>query len=191
MPTPTMLTASSRIRTTSCLQVSPSRTTTQNYTGSKSVFPTRRLPHSLTLPSRTAKHDAPPAPSIHPSTTSKTPRTATKTLGFSFSVRTEGSYRLKLSLFEVVGCVLILFISLPFPFLINSIVTPFATANPSIPLLFMSTLQKSLQAWKVGPLQPVDFVLSNTYSHSVLVLCSHVGVSDHYSIFHPIAPSSY
>jgi hypothetical protein len=108
MPPPTP-SPTSRTPTTSCLPRWPSPTTISSSTGS-----------------RTAARDAPPAPSFRVSTTSRIHNTTIRVCRVSglcsrfahwfpdagffvfpdLSVRTEGSYRLKLSLFEVVGYVL-------------------------------------------------------------------------------------
>lgn len=88
MPIQTMPIASSKIPIISCLPVSPNRTMTPNYTGSRSVrlstSPSPALFYPIPQLYRMAKHDAPPAQSFLPFTISKIRKIATKTLVFLY-----------------------------------------------------------------------------------------------------------
>ena len=123
---------------------------------------------------RMAKHDALPARSSPPYTTSKIPRTATRTPAFSYfrilacvpkAATVSNSVSLKSS-----GA------SVPFALAYFSYPTaiPFVTASPFIRLRFMSTLQKSFLAWKVGCFRH-NFVLSELSSLCPRFVRSFIG----------------
>lgn len=122
-PIPTMHTASSRTPTISCLLVSLNRTTTLNYIGSRSV--SRLFSRSLLIPARHTQ-DGETRCTTRCTTGSvvsslyhlKSTENRIEDAGFfvfpDLSVCIEGTYRLKLSLFEVVWYVPLLSNALPF-----------------------------------------------------------------------------
>lgn len=83
------------------------------------------------------------------------------------SVRTEGSYRLKLSLFEVIGCVIRHFCTLHPVFLSSVLGSMCITASPSSQKHSMCTLRRNFREWKVN--KTVAFIIDAS-----LIICIRI-----------------